>query len=629
MYPITEHFIDMATLIPATAVRTLRLKWGTALVIPVLAIAADAAGNNGTDLQATSFTRPDGPWLSMTLQPFTLFLAAGIVLAGFLAWAYAYRLRCRRKYTIQKKLLAEREKRNKEIIDRFFRNVSHEIRTPLNGIMGLTGLLKHSGLTEKQQEYANLISASSTNLLSVITDLLEFSMLDKPGKESHRCRFSIHEVLGEIGDAVFDKISHKRLSYNTYVDMKIPVYLNGDITRLRQILLTFLRNAIRHTEKGEIGISAELMRSFDREVEIKFRLTDTGPGFSTEEIKQLMEDPQEGSEANYLDYIDPDNRYKFSIARRILEGMGGRAAIESKPGNGSTIWFSLIFENAGNTDTRPEFDFTAMQQLRVLITDNNPASRAVFKQFLRHLQVSFEEADDQAAAMKSLVDAAQQGHYFHLAIVSFSNPEEAGVFIAEVNKNSSFPKPAIILITTSPEMTPVTGDSHPPADAVLRKPVAIGDLYQNLIRLAPEHLRQKTKAPGHVSEAGSLRILLAEDNIINEKVANATLTRLGHQVDVASNGLIAVQKFSEKTYDLIIMDIQMPEMDGLEATRQIRAMELKNPGRNPIKIVALTADAHPDDREKCLKAGMNDYITKPFRHEELEKILTFEHISKP
>jgi len=590
-------------------------------------LSAKATVENGFDLMPACFFTGNFHLLSLTFQPFTIFLIAGILLTAILSWAFAYRLRCRKKYNTQKMILSEREKRNKEIIDRFFRNVSHEIRTPLNGIMGLTGLLKHSGLTEKQQEYANLISASSTNLLSVITDLLEFSMLDKPGKDSHRSRFSIHEVLGEIGDAVFDTINHKRLAFNTYVDLKIPAYLNGDVTRLRQILLTFLRNAIRHTEKGEISISAELMRSFDSGVEIKFRITDTGPGFTIEEIKRLMEDPKEDSETNYLEYIDPDNRYKFSIARHILEGMGGRAAIESKPGNGSALWFSLIFENAGNANAPNEFDFTTMQQLRVLIVDNNPTSRSVFKQYLQHLQVVFEEADSSQTALAILCESAKQGNYLHEAIVSFGDPQEAGLFAEEINKNNLFPRPALIHITTSPDLTQGSSPARSAFDAILRKPVVIGDLYQTLLRLAPAHLLQMNEKAEPPVKAGSLRILLAEDNIINEKVANATLTRLGHKVDVAPNGLIAVQKFSEKTYDLIIMDIQMPEMDGIEATRQIRAMELSKPNRKPIKIVALTADAHPDDREKCLKAGMNDYITKPFRHEELEKILTFDNIS--
>lgn len=554
------------------------------------------------------------------------FISIGIIIL-LLFLSYRDRRACRRKYEDASKKLKARERKSKEIIEKFFRTVSHDIRTPLNGIIGITELLKQSELSEKQQEYVNLISVSSNQLTAVITDLMEFYAFEKPTAIARDSVFSIHEVVGDVSDLLLEKINQKHLIFNTNIDTRIPFYLKGDLMRLRLLLLNLLKTSIYHTSKGEIMVQVELVRRFDHKVEVKIHIADTGKPFTEEELQSYLRiDSAETSyeETSFLDYLDPSNRLKISMVRRIVEILGGTLAIESRPGFNNAYWFSLIFEDVTDTQRKYSSQFTPLGSLKVLLIDSNASSRVIYRQYLQYFRVRFEEADTIDKARSFLEMASNYGDPYQVVIISVDEAKEENTQFARLLKtNPIYNQPNIILLCGTPDVLTSLEASSKPFNTIISKPVKLNDLYQALSVLVKGADSSQTTKMGS-GEPFKLQILLAEDNLINEKVAVATLERLGHNVETASNGAIAFQKFIEKKFDLILMDLIMPEMDGLEATRRIRELERLQPSRGHTRIVALTAEAHPDDRTRCLQAGMDDYITKPFKHEELLKILNFE-----
>ncbi len=561
---------------------------------------------------------------TFTNQPEVIGIISLSIIILLLLLSYNDRKACRRKYEEASRKLKLKEQKSKEIIEKFFRTVSHDIRTPLNGIIGITELLRQSELTEKQQEYVNLITVSANQLTAVITDLMEFYAFEKPSALARESVFSIHEVVGEIGDLLMEKINQKHLAFNVIIDPRIPFYLKGDLMRLRILLMNLLKTSLYHTAKGEISVQIELMRHFNPNVEIKLHIADTGTPFSEEDLRAFIRDGMENistEDSSFVEYLDPSSRQKMIVTRRIVENLGGTFAIESKQGFNNAYWFSLIFEDVTENQKKHTEQLVPLRNLKVLLVDINASSRAIYRQYLQYFKVKFDEANSYELGRTKLELASNQGDPFHVVIISEDDGKEEVINFSRTLKTQPlYNQPTIILLCGNPEIISSQDVSMKNFHSIISKPVKINDLYQALTPLI------KVKSSPSLSEdtgtsQPKLRILLVEDNLINEKVAVATLERLGHNIETASNGAIAVQKFIEKKYDLIIMDILMPEMDGIEATHRIRELERMQPSRGHTRIVALTAEAHPDDRARCLQAGMDDYITKPFKHEELLKIL--------
>lgn len=475
-----------------------------------------------------------------------------IILLLFLS--YRDRKACRRKYKEASKKLKAKEQKSKEIIEKFFRTVSHDIRTPLNGIIGITELLKQTELTEKQQEYVNLISVSSNQLTAVITDLMEFYAFEKPSVIARDSVFSIHEVVGDVSDLLLEKVNQKHLIFNTNIDTRIPFYLKGDLMRLRLLLLNLLKTSLYHTSKGEIMVQVDLVRRFDRKVELKIHIADTGKPFSEEELQSYIRiDSEETSyeETSFLDYLDPSNRLKIGMARRIVELLGGTLAIESRPGFNNSYWFSLIFEDVTDTQKKYSSQLTPLSSLKVLLIDGNGGSRAIYRQYLQYFKVRFEEADTIEKALSLLEIASNQGDPYQVVIISEDEAKEESTQFARLLKtNPIYNQPNIIQLCGTPDVLTSQDAPTRPFQTIISKPVKLNDLYQALAVLVKGADSSQTAKMGS-GEPFKLRILLAEDNLINEKVAVATLERLGHSVETASNGAIAVQKFIEKSSILL------------------------------------------------------------------------------
>ncbi|HQQ02455.1 MAG TPA: response regulator [Bacteroidales bacterium] len=559
----------------------------------------------------------------MYLDQIDIVLIVLLLFALILVLIYSRRMRKYKKlYQEKEHKLIGREQKNAEIIYKFFRNISHDIRTPLNGIVGSIDLLKQSALNQNQKQYAKILEDSSEYLNAVITNLIDITTLNKPDIKIPSAVFSLQELYSEISTLVTDHIYRKHLILNSYIDPKIPYYLEGEVSRLRVILLSFLNTSIHYTSKGEIFLSAEIIRKFDSYYELKFQVSDTGIPLSENEYSNLFLYNDKDEEVNFLDFIDPDYRYKIPIARKILHDMGCKVAIESRPGFNNSIWFSLIFKETTHALQPFAPRKEIMQGLRVLLIDENIHSKLVLRHYLQFLEIDYREAENFEQGLNLFTEAIHEGRYFNFIIFSIQAwDKNFGIPLAVLKKVPSNKNPVVIGIFNIADIDSIPKEALEYFDELMIKPVRIKDLYEMLIKNAEKLSIHPPKPEPQWKATRELRILLAEDNLINQKVAQTTLQKLGHKVDVASNGQIALKCFQENEYDLIFMDVQMPEMDGIEATKRIREIERQNLSKSKVTIIALTAEAFPGDRDKCISAGMDGYISKPFKINELVELI--------
>ncbi len=507
----------------------------------------------------------------------------------------------------------------------FLASMSHEIYTPMAGVIGMADILKQSKLSEEQEEYLNVIVKSATNLMSILNDIMEYSKLESGKLEFHEKPFSVHQVIEEVTGSYFDMAHEKGIELLSFQDPNIPVEVVGDPVRLRQVMKIFTDNAFKFTDKGEIRIEAHFLSWDDETVKVKFNICDTGIGISEAGLKRLF---------TSFSRLDSPGSKKYSggglglaIARRLIDRMNGHIAVETKPGKGTTFSITIDFERYKDTEVADPM-MEIMQGVKVLIVDQNPSRRSILSNYLVRWDAEVMESAVPADALNLIQQSAEVNKPFDLVIVEFNLPGTNGLKFASSMKHASWMKKSKILLTTS-RLAPVSSSELASAGILvaLVRPYTIGRLRCRIkevlsqIRKGSSALQDEVELHLMDDQKKVLNILLAEDNLINQKVALVTLEKIGHTTDLAENGKIAVEKFALKEYDLVLMDMFMPEMDGLEATRQIRRIEAENPGRNPVHICAITANASTEDEEKCYGAGMNSYISKPFRLDELIKIL--------
>ncbi len=515
----------------------------------------------------------------------------------------------------------EAEKANRAK-SQFLANMSHEIRTPLNAVIGITELVLDTSLSATQREYLAMVQASGESLLSVINDILDFSKIEAGKLDLERMAFDLRDDVGNTMKSLALRADAKGLELACHIAPSVPQYVEGDSFRLRQIIVNLVANAIKFTEAGEVVLEVQVESQADQRTILHFAVSDTGIGIPEDKLTRIYEAFEQAESGTTRRF--GGTGLGLAISARLAELMGGRLWAESEEGRGSTFHFTAHFDLPAEVpEAKPKVP-ESLFGLRVLVVDDNQTNRQILTEILKNWQMEPTAVPDAEEALGELHGGREAGAPYQLVLTDVHMPVVDGFHLAEqIKKDDQLGSTVILMLTSGDGPGDIARCRDVGGAAYLIKPIKQSELFDAIVvSLGITELVDPAATSAEGAEQRpmpQLRILLAEDSYVNQRLAEGLLTKWGHDVTVVNNGREAVSEVESGSFDLVLMDIQMPEMDGYQATSLIRKRE--GPTGQHIPIVAMTAHAMKGDREECLAAGMDDYVSKPIRQLELRRVV--------
>src|ERR1700716_2256199 len=505
---------------------------------------------------------------------------------------------------------------------KFLANMSHELRTPVNGVLGMLELVRHIEPGPKQQYYLDTARRAAETLLGIINGILDISKIESGKIELEQSPFDLRDLVEEVTETFADVAYGKNLELTCTIPASLPTALVGDAGRLRQIMTNLVGNAIKFTEKGEVGLRVEAVEADAGSAFIAFDVTDTGIGIPSDKQRHIFDAFAQADSSTTRRY--GGTGLGLSIAKQLCEMMGGSFARTGEPGRGSTFRFTARFGRQSEGTQPVDTGLLLFQGMSVLVVEDNAVRRRNMKDQLSSWGIRVGEAENGAAALAELRTATARNERFELAIVDVDLPDVNGIdLVRSIKADPANAELRLVMRTSRAHEITEIGDMRAYVAGSLTKPVRQSALRQCLAMIdgdiEPAAPASALPPPPPPEGVGGARVLLVEDNPVNLEVAVGILESFGCKVETAINGVEALDRYAGGEYGLIFMDCQMPEMDGFEATAEIRKQEAKSDRRTP--IVALTASAIEGDREQCLASGMDDYVPKPFTTDQMRSAL--------